>query len=170
MSQNFPQNQEKDLHGNVHDSLAFIIGLITSFFISPFIIVFTKDFVIPFAGAITGGLLTDFTAGFVWGACVYGGVFSATTYFIHIKLTVMGTKMITNQFESEAAYKNQKSKNGTETFLKGIIFTLLILLVIVLLSGTIDLPDISDVFPLSADKDVFLSADDINIDAIPIPP
>lgn len=126
---------EKDLHGQMQDSLAFIIGLVVSFFTSPFIIIFTKDFVISFSVAITDGGLDDFTAGFIWGACVYGGVFFATTYFIHIKLTVMGTKMITKQFEPEAAQPNQKKKSGAGTFIEGAFFMFLMLLVLGSLTG-----------------------------------
>jgi len=130
------ENQSKDLQGQMQESLSFVIGLIASFFVSPFIFAFTKSFVIPFAGVITGGLLDKFIASFIWGACVYGGVFFAVTYFMHIKLTVIGTRMITKQFEPEAApHKNQKDKSGAGEFIKGIFFTILMILIIGLLSG-----------------------------------
>ena len=129
------ENQDKTMHGQMHDNLAFIIGIIASFFISPFIIAIIKGFFVSFSVAATGGLLDDFTAGLICSAGTYLGVFFATTYFIHIKLTVMGTKMITKQFESEAAHKNQKDKSGEGEFFKGVFFTILMILVIILLSG-----------------------------------
>ncbi|MCK4945686.1 MAG: hypothetical protein KAS59_05445 [Alphaproteobacteria bacterium] len=135
MSENPSQNQSKDMHSQMHDSLAFIIGLIVSFFISPFIISIIKGFFVSFSVAVTGGILDNFTAGLICSAGTYLGIFFATTYFVHIKLTVMGTRMITKQFESEAAHKNPKDKSESVAFIKGVIFILSMLLAIVLLSG-----------------------------------
>ncbi len=126
------KTEKSSLQEQMQSLLAFTLGITTSFFVSPFIIALTRDSVVPFAVSITGGVFDSATASFFWSACVYGGLFAAMTFFIHIKLTLTAARMISKLFDEE--HPSQK-KSGVGSFLKGVLFAFLALAAIGSLTG-----------------------------------